>query len=82
KAVVASNGRILGVGIVGARAGELLAPWQLALTRGMKIGDMADVVLPYPTFSEVSRRVAIAHYARRAQDPTLQSVLRLLRRFG
>ncbi len=82
KAIVAPSGKVLGVGIVGAHAGELIAPWQLAIAKGLKIGDMANVVLPYPTLGEVSRRVAIAHYARSLGGPFLQSLLRFLRTFG
>ncbi|MDB5570510.1 MAG: dihydrolipoamide dehydrogenase [Hyphomicrobiales bacterium] len=82
KVVVAPGGRVLGAGIVGAHAGELIAVWQLAIARGMKIGEIADVVLPYPTLAEVSRRVAISHYARSLGGPSLQSLLRFLRRFG
>lgn len=82
KVVALPSGRILGAGIVGDRAGELIAPWQLAIARGLKLGDMAGAALPYPTRSEVSRRVAMLHYAAHARRPMLQRVLGLLRRFG
>jgi len=82
KVVALPSGRILGAGIVGDRAGELLAPWQLAIVRGLKLGDIAGATLPYPTRSEVSRRAAMLHYAAHARRPMLQRVLGLLRRFG
>ena len=34
KAVIGKGGKILGVGIVGANAGELIQPWILAMTSG------------------------------------------------
>jgi len=61
----AANGRILGVAIVGRGAGELLAPWCLALRRGLKLAALADLLLPYPTLGEVSKRVAGQFYAPR-----------------
>jgi pyruvate/2-oxoglutarate dehydrogenase complex dihydrolipoamide dehydrogenase (E3) component len=65
RVAAAANGRILGVAIVGRGAGELLAPWCLALRRGLKLSAMADVLLPYPTLGEVSKRVAGQFYAPR-----------------
>ena len=65
KAVIGRRGRILGASIVGAHAGELIQPWALALSKGLKIGDMAGHVAPYPTLGEVSKRAAAAHFAPR-----------------
>ena len=59
----APNGRILGVAIAGRHAGELLAPWCLAIRQGLKLSAMADLLLPYPTLGEVSKRAAGQYYA-------------------
>jgi len=61
----ARNGRILGVAIAGKGAGELLAPWCLAIAKGLKLSAMAGLLLPYPTLGEVSKRVAGQYYAPR-----------------
>lgn len=82
KIVATPGGKILGAGIVGAHAGELIAAWQLAITKGLKLSDMASVVLPYPTLCEAAKRAAILHYARKVSSPNVQSLLKLLRRFG
>jgi pyruvate/2-oxoglutarate dehydrogenase complex dihydrolipoamide dehydrogenase (E3) component len=82
KIVATPDGKILGAGIVGAHAGELIAAWQLAITKGLKLSDMASVVLPYPTLSEAAKRAAILHYSRKVSSPVLRSVLKFLRRFG
>ena len=82
KIIATPGGKILGAGIVGAHAGELIAAWQLAITKGLKLSDMASVVLPYPTLSEAAKRAAILHYAPKLASPGLQSVLKFLRRFG
>jgi pyruvate/2-oxoglutarate dehydrogenase complex dihydrolipoamide dehydrogenase (E3) component len=60
-----ANARILGAAIVGRGAGELLAPWCLAIRQGLKLAAVADLLLPYPTLGEVSKRVAGQYYAPR-----------------
>lgn len=46
KLILTRGGRILGAAILGAGAGEAIAPYQLALQRGLKAAALADVVLP------------------------------------
>ena len=58
KVMLGAHGRVLGATIVGHHAGELLHPWILMVQKGMKIGDMAGAIAPYPTLSESSKRAA------------------------
>ena len=44
KVVTTRNGRILGASIVGKGAGDLLAPWTMALAQGLPISAMAGVI--------------------------------------
>ncbi len=53
---------ILGATIVGPHAGELLLPWVLAISKDHKIGDIASLVVPYPTLSEISKRAAGSYF--------------------
>jgi pyruvate/2-oxoglutarate dehydrogenase complex dihydrolipoamide dehydrogenase (E3) component len=76
KIVLRSNGQILGVGIVGPQAGELLAPWCLAIGRRLKLSAMAGLLLPYPTLSEISKRVAGNYYAPRLFSPGVRALVR------
>ena len=62
KVVTAKNGRILGATIVGLHAGELIQPWVLAISQKMKIAAMASIIAPYPTLSEVNKRIAGSYY--------------------
>lgn len=80
KVVTGSRGRILGVGIAGADAGELILPWVLAMSQGLKAEAMARLVAPYPTRSEASRRAAIAVHAGLASNPWLRRVIALVKR--
>ena len=82
KVVTAKNGRVLGAGIVGPHAGELIALWQLAISTKMKTGAVAGLVLPYPTLSEASKRAATSAYAASLRNPWLGRALSFLRRFG
>lgn len=83
KAVIGRRGRILGASIVGAHAGELIHPWALALSKGLKIGDMAGYVAPYPTLGEASKRAAGAYFAPRLfESSAVKTVVRLLSRLG
>lgn len=54
--------RILGVGIVGAGAGELISEGVLAVEMGATARDIADSVHPHPTLSETFMEAAEAFY--------------------
>ena len=76
KLVLRANGQILGVGIVGPQAGDLLAPWCLAIARGLKLSAIAGLLLPYPTLSEISKRVAGNYYAPRLFSVGVKALVR------
>jgi len=54
--------RVLGVGIVGAGAGELIAEGVLAVEMGATVMDIAQTVHPHPTLSETLMEAAEAFY--------------------
>jgi dihydrolipoamide dehydrogenase len=54
--------RILGVGIVGAGAGELISEGVLAVEMGATARDIADSVHPHPTLSETLMEAAESYY--------------------
>lgn len=82
KAIVATNGRILGCGIAGPQAGELIQVWILALSQKLKIGAMASMIAPYPTLGEVSKRAAGAFYTSSLFSKKTKAVVRFLSWFG
>lgn len=82
KVVLGKRGRILGASIVGPQAGELIAAWVLAVSQCLKISAFANVVLPYPTLSEIGKRAAITNYAGLAQKPMLRRALGFLKLLG
>jgi len=83
KVVVDKKGVILGASIVGLNAGDLLAPWILAVGQKQKISTMAQFIAPYPTLTEVSKRAAGSYYTDTLYSPRIKFVVRLLMRlFG
>lgn len=82
KAITTPKGKILGCGIVGPQAGELIQVWVLALSQGIKIGAMAQMISPYPTLGEVSKRAAGGYYTPSLFSERTRKIVRFLSRFG
>lgn len=82
KAVVTRKGRILGASILGSRAGELIQPWSLAISAKRKIGALANLIVPYPTFGEASQRAAASFYTPALFSERTARIVRFLARFG
>lgn len=82
KVVTGRFGRVLGVGIVGLHAGELLQPWILAIDKRMSLSSLAGLIVPYPTLGEINKRVAGAYYAPKLFSGGTRKLVRLLARLG
>jgi pyruvate/2-oxoglutarate dehydrogenase complex dihydrolipoamide dehydrogenase (E3) component len=54
------RGRVVGVTIVGARAGELLLPWTQIMTGKSSMFALGSAVIAYPTRSEIAKAAAFA----------------------
>jgi len=82
KAIVTPKGHILGCGIVGPRAGELIQTWVLAMSTKTKIGAVASMIAPYPTLGEVSKRAAGSFYTEKLFGDGTKKIVRFLSKFG
>ena len=82
KIVTRGNGRILGASILGAGAGDLILPWALAISQKLKIGAMANLIVPYPTRGEAGKRAAGSYYIPTLFSARTRRLVRLLARFG
>lgn len=80
KLVLGKRGRILGATIVGADAGELLAPIALAMAEKRTVRSLTGPVLPYPTRSEIVKRAAGAYFTPSLFSPATRTLVRLLKR--
>lgn len=82
KVITDTKGRILGATIVGMNAGEIIQMWTMAITRKMKIKAMTEFISPYPTLSEISKRVAYTYYASSLKSPMLHRIIKWLGKLG
>jgi pyruvate/2-oxoglutarate dehydrogenase complex dihydrolipoamide dehydrogenase (E3) component len=82
KVITGKRGRTLGATIVGAHAGELIAPWTLAIRQGLNIRAMAEVVSPYPTLGEANKRAAMTYFSPSLTSPRVRRVIGWLRCLG
>ena len=80
KVISRRNGRVLGAGIVGRHAGELIQGWGLPVAKGMKLSAVAGLVLAYPTLSEISKRAAGNFYGPKIFNDRVRAVVRFLLR--
>ena len=64
--------RILGVGIAGVNAGELIAEGVLAVEMGATARDIADSVHPHPTLSETLMEAAEVFYGTATHTLTVR----------
>jgi len=58
KMLVDKKGNPLGVQILGPHAGELLSEWVVVFNGKVKLTSVASAVHPYPTLSEINKKVA------------------------
>jgi dihydrolipoamide dehydrogenase len=56
------SGRVLGCGIVGTGAGELIAEAVLAIEMGCEVHDVTESVHPHPTLSETLMNAGEVHF--------------------
>lgn len=81
KVVTDKQGRVLGASIAAMRAGELLLPWIIAVDQKQKIGKLAGLIAPYPTLSEVSKRVAGSYFVPSLFSEKTRKLVRFLMKF-
>lgn len=77
KLITDKKGNILGCGIVGANAGELISFFAYAMANKQNVGSLTKFVAPYPTISEIVKRVAYVFYADKVDNPWLSRLRRL-----
>ncbi len=82
KVVTRNNGRVVGAGVVGRHAGELIHTWTLAIGQRLKVGAVANMIAPYPTLGEVNKRAAGSYYAPKLFSDRTQTIVRFLAKFG
>ena len=80
KLIHRQDGTLLGVTIVAGRAGEMINEWTIALDRGLKVGDLANSIHVYPTYSMASMQAAAHIRVAQLLDGTSGRIIRGLAR--
>jgi pyruvate/2-oxoglutarate dehydrogenase complex dihydrolipoamide dehydrogenase (E3) component len=81
KVIADRKGRIHGVCVVGANAGELIFPWALAVQKRLKVGAIASVIAPYPTMGEISKRATGTFFTPSLFSERTKKLVRFLMKF-
>ncbi|MEM8985901.1 MAG: FAD-dependent oxidoreductase [Pseudomonadota bacterium] len=82
KVSVDKKGRPLGASIVAPHAGDLIQPWAMAMTSGLKMSDFTGHIAAYPTYSELSKRIGGAWYTPTLFSGKTRLLLKALSVFG
>ena len=82
KVITTKKGLILGASIVGKSADEILAPWTLAISQGLKISAMANMISPYPTLGEINKRAASSFYTKSLFSDKTKRIVKFLSFLG
>lgn len=82
KMIATPRGRILGVTIVGAGAGELIGPYAYAMAKRAKVRSLAGPYFPHPSRGEIGGQAAFLTLARSLTKPWVQRIIALLRQLG
>ena len=79
KMIVGKNGKILGCGMVGPQAGELISLFSFAIANNLKTTSLTKFIAPYPTLSEVARRLGIESFRDSLSNPWIGRWVNLIR---
>ena len=82
KVITTRKGVVVGASIVGTHAGELVTIWALAISQQLNVRAVAELIVPYPTLTEVAKRAAIGYFTPSLTRPLLRRIITFMRRFG
>lgn len=78
KLVLDAKNNLVGAGITGKGAGEMIGLYALMLAQGIKLSALAGLVLPYPTRTEAGKRAAGALFAEKLFAPGPAALVKFL----
>jgi pyruvate/2-oxoglutarate dehydrogenase complex dihydrolipoamide dehydrogenase (E3) component len=82
KLILDGKGNILGAGIVGAHAGDLIQPLVQAMGAKMKLSALASGIVAYPTRAEIGKRLAGSYFTPLLFSPRTRALVALLKRLA
>lgn len=81
KVLLDTKDRVIGAGIVGPSAGELIHHWALAVYNRSKITSIASFIAPYPTAGELNKKVTSRFIGPKIFSPLVKRIVRFWLRF-
>jgi pyruvate/2-oxoglutarate dehydrogenase complex dihydrolipoamide dehydrogenase (E3) component len=78
KLLLDKKGRPVGVQICGAHAGELSGEWVAALNGKVGLTDLAGAVHPYPTLTEITKRIGGSVLSEKLFSDTVRKTLHFI----
>ncbi len=78
KMLLNKKGKPIGVQILGPRAGDLLGEWVAVLGGKIKLSSLAGMVHPYPTLSEINKRIVGSYLSPKIFSNTIRKTLKIL----
>jgi len=76
KMILDNSGKPLGVQLIGPRAGELIGEWVAILNGKVRLSTIAGAIHPYPTLTEINKRITGSFLSPRIFSPTIKKGLK------
>ncbi len=80
--IVVAKGRVVGAGILGTNAGEMIGTWTLAISQKVKLSVLAGIIVPYPTRAEIGKRAVGAYFGAKLFTDRTRTLVRWLGMLG
>lgn len=81
KLILSKKGEPLGVQVLGLHAGDILGEWVAVLNGGMKLSKLAGSIHPYPTLTEINKRVVGNMFSEKIFSDRVKTALKLFFRY-
>ncbi len=79
KLILNKKGEILGCSIVGSNASELISFFSYVIANKQKVNSLVKFIAPYPTLSEIVRKVGVESYREKLSNPLLKVFTKFMR---
>lgn len=76
KMILDNSEKPIGVQVVGPRAGDLIGEWVAILNGKVKLSTLAGAIHPYPTLTEINKRVVGSFLSPKIFSPTIKKGLK------
>jgi pyruvate/2-oxoglutarate dehydrogenase complex dihydrolipoamide dehydrogenase (E3) component len=82
KLVTTPGGHLIGATMIGPGAGEMIAPYALAISRRLPLSALAAPIFPRPTRAEIGQQAALAGLRSGLTGPWVRRIIAAMRWFG